>query len=431
MMKNIWNSILVLAATGVLVLACSKNKDDDTPPGEANTLEITSFAPLTQEVGKTVTITGKNFATTTSGNVVQFNGVNASLNSATATQLVAVVPNGDVDGKIKVTVGTETATSIKDFTLAIPEPQGPSVYVAGRGYDNSKAIAMFWKDGQVTFLTDGENEAGARSIAVREDGVVYNAGFESLNNTNQAKVWIDDDEILLTDGQNEAIANSIFLAGTDYYVTGFEEEDGRFIAKVWKNGKEYDSYTFDETSDTFGESIYVSGTDLYVAGYQVVDGYEYARVWKNGEPIYLEHINSNDARALSVYVEGDDVYVAGHEFNLDPYNYIARAWENGEVILSTDAEYHAYAHSIMTADSDTYIAGDENNQAVLWVNAEPKILSGGEKAFSVYVYDNDVFVAGYGDYGEETAGFVWKNDEEPIELLGGDGSTYANAVYVK
>ncbi|WP_431121854.1 hypothetical protein [Flagellimonas flava] len=47
MMKKIWNSILVLAATGVLVLACSKNKDDDTPPEETNTLEITSFAPLT------------------------------------------------------------------------------------------------------------------------------------------------------------------------------------------------------------------------------------------------------------------------------------------------------------------------------------------------------------------------------------------------
>ncbi|MEN9001968.1 MAG: FG-GAP-like repeat-containing protein, partial [Flavobacteriales bacterium] len=64
---------------------------------------ITSFSPRRAEVGDAVTITGTNFSTTASDNIVYFGGVKASVTSATATQLVVTVPAHAMDRPISVT----------------------------------------------------------------------------------------------------------------------------------------------------------------------------------------------------------------------------------------------------------------------------------------------------------------------------------------
>ncbi|MEQ8364084.1 MAG: IPT/TIG domain-containing protein [Cyclobacteriaceae bacterium] len=78
---------------------------------------ITSFTPNSGPVGTSVTITGTNFSTTQSNNLVKFNGTTAVVTASTATSITTAVPAGATTGKISVTVGGNTATSATDFTI--------------------------------------------------------------------------------------------------------------------------------------------------------------------------------------------------------------------------------------------------------------------------------------------------------------------------
>jgi YD repeat-containing protein len=104
-------------------------------PG-ANVISISDFTPNGGPVGTVVTIDGSGFSTTPSQNVVKFNGTNAVVTSATATQIATTVPAGSSDGTITVTVGTITGTSLTPFdvtTATTPTVTGFSPTTAASG----------------------------------------------------------------------------------------------------------------------------------------------------------------------------------------------------------------------------------------------------------------------------------------------------------
>jgi YD repeat-containing protein len=86
----------------------------------ANQLSILSFSPTLGPVGSTVTIYGTAFSTTPNQNTVKFNGIAATVQSATATQLVVSVPTGATTGPISVTVSGNTVTSSASFAVSNP-----------------------------------------------------------------------------------------------------------------------------------------------------------------------------------------------------------------------------------------------------------------------------------------------------------------------
>lgn len=88
-------------------------------------LAIIEFTPNEGPVGTSVTIYGSGFSTTPANNTVKFNGIMAAVSSASTATLVATVPAGATTGKISVTVGSSTVTSIDDFTLTSGTPTGP------------------------------------------------------------------------------------------------------------------------------------------------------------------------------------------------------------------------------------------------------------------------------------------------------------------
>lgn len=65
-------------------------------------VSIISLSPGSGPIGSTVTISGTGFSTTASQNTTTFNGTNATLSSATTTQLVVTVPAGATTGLIAV-----------------------------------------------------------------------------------------------------------------------------------------------------------------------------------------------------------------------------------------------------------------------------------------------------------------------------------------
>lgn len=92
----------------------------------AGELAVVEFTPNRGAVGASVTIYGTGFSATVANNAVRFNGVAATISSATPTKLVAVVPASATTGRVTVTVGTTTATSLTDFIVA-PNAGAPTI----------------------------------------------------------------------------------------------------------------------------------------------------------------------------------------------------------------------------------------------------------------------------------------------------------------
>jgi YD repeat-containing protein len=80
-------------------------------------VSIVNFSPESGPIGTLVTINGTGFSTTASQNTVKFNGIAATVSSATNSQLQMSVPATATTGSISVTSPNGTATSSTTFTV--------------------------------------------------------------------------------------------------------------------------------------------------------------------------------------------------------------------------------------------------------------------------------------------------------------------------
>ncbi|MDZ7658803.1 IPT/TIG domain-containing protein [Fodinibius sp.] len=97
---------------------------------------IDSISPTSGATGTQVTISGNNFSSTLSDNVVTFNGVRAELNSATTTELVAFVPFDATTGPVEVTVNGQTATG-PTFTVITTGRLEVNISTTGSSLDSN------------------------------------------------------------------------------------------------------------------------------------------------------------------------------------------------------------------------------------------------------------------------------------------------------
>ncbi|MDB5147869.1 MAG: hypothetical protein JWQ57_1889 [Mucilaginibacter sp.] len=79
--------------------------------------QISSFTPMAAPAGATVSITGLNFGTVPTENLVYFGAVKAQVLTATATTLTVTVPKGATYAPITVSAHQNTAYSNMPFTL--------------------------------------------------------------------------------------------------------------------------------------------------------------------------------------------------------------------------------------------------------------------------------------------------------------------------
>jgi IPT/TIG domain len=123
----------------LLIVEGCKKSDDPTPtPAPAAAPSISSFSPLSDTTGGTITITGANFSPDAASDIVKINGVAVTVISATNTQITIKIPTGVSTGNITVTVNGQTATSSGSFTLT-SVPANPTItkflpVISGVGY---------------------------------------------------------------------------------------------------------------------------------------------------------------------------------------------------------------------------------------------------------------------------------------------------------
>lgn len=169
---------------------------------------------------------------------------------------------------------------------------GTDCYAAGMMEDiNHKFIAVVLKNGQLTKLTNGSQNAAATDIWV-DNGTVYVVGY----NGNLAMLWKNGTPTPLTDGSHVAYANAIAVSNGDVYVAGLENNGTLIEAKYWENGTPVVLSEAGKRGSANG--IYVFENDLYISGTQE----KQAILWKNGIPTTLSD-GTNDVSVRSVFVK--------------------------------------------------------------------------------------------------------------------------------
>ena len=171
-------------------------------------------------------------------------GITGDIFNGTQNYIAKYWKNGNA---INLTDGSKSAqawsiaVSANDAYVAGTEWNGDP-YQDANGDHWQKGIAKYWKNSQAINLTDGSNSANAISIAVSGTDV-YVAGIEwdgqSYQDANGyslrksvAKYWKNGKVVNLTDGTEDAEAKSIAVSGNDVYVAGTVAGH----ATYWKNG---------------------------------------------------------------------------------------------------------------------------------------------------------------------------------------------------
>ena len=128
-----------------------------TPPG--NGIGIYLVNPITGPVTQICRLQGYGFDPIPSNNVVKFNGVTATVSSATAYSLTVVVPAGASTGTVTVTNTNGTANSPSSFTVV-----GPASII-------SMNPATFTQGTTVPATIQGTNLANATAVTFTQPGL--------------------------------------------------------------------------------------------------------------------------------------------------------------------------------------------------------------------------------------------------------------------
>ncbi|MGA1983297.1 MAG: hypothetical protein ABSG84_12630 [Acidobacteriaceae bacterium] len=346
---------------------------------------------------------------------------------------------GDTDLRVGVLSVALLGLSACGSTVGTLQPAASAdVYLAGFEQGTGNAIAMVWKNGVGTQLTDPTHGAIALGIAVSGSDV-YVVGNDSAPGEHQiAVIWKNGVETALTDGTKDGYASGISISGTDVYVSGSEigfDASGNpyFAAEYWKNGAA--TILSNSLAGEMTNAIFVSGSDVYVAGYQNVttqtgpSSYFTTQVvfyWKNGVPIQLTN-GITPAVPFSIFVSGSDVYVSGYNC-LTTAGGCERAayWVNGN-LFQLPTTNPSTAVAIAAANGNAYVADNETlpsglNEALLWTNGSEDNLAQGGAANAVAVFGKDVYVAGC---GPNFVAAYFKNDG--IEEVKPDTNTNSSA----
>lgn len=142
------------------------------------------------------------------------------------------------------------------------------------------------------------------------------------------------------------------------------------------------------------------------------------------------------ALVLTTTLPAQDVYLAGY-YNDGSSSDRATMWEeDGTKDNLTSGNKRAAANSVFVYDDDVYVAGQEivgsRNVAKLWKNGTAQSLTdGSENAYArdVFVYDDDVYVAGYEKNGSKNVAKVWKNGNVQ-NLTDGSENALAESIFV-
>lgn len=309
------------------------------------------------------------------------------------------------------------------------------VYVTLSNTNNS--YGQYWKNGEIVNLATTNSFANARAIFVSENDIHVVGDASTTSNIIFSpfigQYWNNGAVSNVDGGIPAKLLYDVVVSDGNVYLSG----DGlntvqlRMQAAYWKNGA---AILLDEANarGSRARGIFVAGNDVYVAGSLNLQN-EIAVYWKNGTVVNLgDPLNTSFANSVAVF--GKNIYVAGSEGFKGGSR--ARYWKNGVGNYLTDgSEYSSEAVDIAVSVKDVYCVGnlqyyDNTRVAKLWKNGISQSLPGAIRVSSVFVFNNDVYVAGEGFDNAIRSPMYWKNGVPTVLPNNGNGA-FASSIFVK
>lgn len=190
-MKTTAKLTIVLVALFTFI---SCNNDDDS----VAEFTVTAIAPESGTVGAEITITGTNFPSEATSVNLTFDGVNATINSLSSTQIVAAVPAGATSGEVSIMANGITKAATASFTVLSDLVSGtienlfaPQTGGQGQGEISGDFTKFSFASGEVT-TSDTEWDIAFRGTTIAVNGgEVTGTNDEPERNGNAAVAVVD------------------------------------------------------------------------------------------------------------------------------------------------------------------------------------------------------------------------------------------------
>jgi hypothetical protein len=253
---------------------------------------INSISPSSGFPGTSITITGNNFSTTLSDNIVKFNSLDATVTAATSRSLTVTVPANAITGKISVTVHGMTTISANDFvippTIESFSPSsgliGSNVVIYGTGFSNTSTNNV------VKFVD---------KIATIVSATTTSLTVTVPSGAITGKISVDV-------GGHTAISSSDFVikvSGIELVTDGGSGYDVGYSVKFDGFGNTYVTGSFQGTAYFGNIQVNSAGSsDIFLAKYNP----NYDLIWVRT----LKSTNSSGSKEIAVDLAGN-VYMTG------------------------------------------------------------------------------------------------------------------------
>lgn len=232
---------------------------------------------------------------------------------------------------IKTTVGVNES-AVNSITV-----NGNNVYLGGWEIINGFDLPRIWKNGIGTSINFTDPLVSQVVLGNGACNGIYSSG-SNVYATGSARLqaWectnVVTPATLVPNNNKQCFAYAVFVNEKDKYIGGHinNATTGLAMATVWKNGVAT-PLTSGQVSVAVVSALFVAGSDVYAAGYEQEDYYHggatFAKYWKNGVAVKLSNVAS---KATGIAVFGDDVYVSGWESTST--GNVAKYWKNGTSI---------------------------------------------------------------------------------------------------
>jgi hypothetical protein len=311
---------------------------------------ISGISPASGIVGTQVTINGDRFDTSTGNDVVKFNGVQATVISATTNQIVATVPAGATTGFITVTTSNGIAGSPTTFTVT--QLFGGSVQGFTPSFSNTVSTV-----------------AGSAGNAGSADGVGSAARFNG-----PFGVTTDGFSIFITDRNNNTIRKMNIATGNVTTIAGSPGATGsvdgtgsaaRFNSPTGITTDGTNLYVCDTLNHTIRQIVIATGQVTTIAGLAGQSGAingvgSMARfnsptgITTDNSNLYVCDTLNNLVRQISLIANdfGDVTTLAGSG---------QQGFANG---TGAGASFNAPAGITITINGNNLFIADQNNNAI-------------------------------------------------------------------
>ena len=258
-------------------------------------------------------------------------------------------------------------------------------------------VGVMWQfevgnETQVTrsVLSDGKRATSPVAVAAAGENI-YAAGFETLENSDRKAVyWRNGQMEYLSDGSTDALAYCVAAEGNDVYVGGYvQPADNKSggIACIWKNGVAQNLTDCSTLAKV--NAICIDGGVLYAAGAEKVSGGRWKGVlWKDGQPTYFTEEVGTEVTGL--YVK-EGKYIIEGNMTADSGDIVTCIWTEEGVQVISEGMALCQGTGLAVAGSDIYVAGnayDMDYDTYEEIYRSPVWKNGTEMALEVVSSDN-------------------------------------------